>query len=187
MPIGFESFSANSLDGFLITNSLVGLGLIIAVYSFISPWIDRFLANRQESLKLAIRKRDEIFKELSKDKNNEVISKNYRKYQRIVNGLTKIPFHLGLGYQIPSILFFYSLLMSVVRILTPMENVNYQSFGMVSFTFFIFGALFFAFSLLFLLKEIKDFNLQKFEDIRKKEEKKEEIIKKELKKLKKAR
>ena len=174
-------FNADSLAGFILTNSFVGLGLVIAIYAFLSPHITDLIGKRQNKLLKLISERNKVWKSMSKNKESIPLTKKYKEIQKRTNSLKRIPFHFDLGYQITAILFFYSLTITLFKLIFPIMSLE-KAFGYLSFLFFVLGAMIFSMSLIFLIVDIRELTRDKFNKIIEKEEEKEEKIEKEVKK-----
>jgi len=179
-------FNADSLEGFIVTNSLVGLGLVIAIYAFLSPHIKDLIQRRQTKLLELISERDDVWKKMSKNKDSIPLTRKYKEHQNKIKSLKRIPFHFDLGYQLTGILFFYSLtfVLFALVLLESSEKI-YEPAIIVSFLFFMAGAVIFAISLIFLLVEIGEITRGKFKEVVDKEEKEDESEKhlKEIKEI----
>ena len=71
------SFSADSIEGFLITGSMVGLSLVLAIYTLTLPRIKDMLQRRARKLKELIKRRDELLQSMQKDKEDTMLTEKY--------------------------------------------------------------------------------------------------------------
>jgi hypothetical protein len=170
------TFSADKLDGFIITNSLVGLGLVIAIYALMSPVLKELFNKRKAELVKLRKERDEKFKKMSNSKEDTNLTNEYKNIQNEIKRFLKLPLHLDRGYQITTVIFTYTILISSMRLcLDPLKVTEtvFNQLGQISFLLLIGGIFIFAFFFLSLLFEIRDYNFTEFQKILEEEEKSE--------------
>lgn len=179
-------FTADSLEGFLISSSMVGLGLVIAVYTLNNPMMQDILNRRMKKLELLIIKRDNLIRKISEDRSNQILTKGLGSVQEDIKRTERLPYHLDWGYQISGVTFFLSLLFPILKIIYPImlsePNANdlivrfIVGMADMSIIFFVFGVFSFLILWFLLFVEFRSYATEKFEKI------KEEI--KERKELK---
>ena len=181
-------FNADKLEGFLISNSLVGIGLVIAIYAFMSPILKILFEKRKKILGDLIVNRDETLKKIDKDKDNQALTTQLKKLQKKIKSFKRIPIHLDSGYQITTVLFSYSLFFSVIRIITldtgRVSLPILQILGSMAFLFFCLGVILFVLFFLLLLGDVRENVIEEFQKIIDREEKGEDKVEKHLKDIK---
>ena len=163
----------------IITTSLVGLGLLVALYALIFQQIDQIVDKRIKKLKTIITQRDEAYKKIDEDRDNESYQENYNQLRADVKRFRDIQYHYGWGYIISGILFSTSLFF-------PFVDTYYPTFIGTNFEFFVnnahlimfvglmnFVVIFFA-----TIWDLKTFITQKIDEIEYQDNKKQEGKKK---------
>lgn len=134
------TFNPNSLAVFLINASMVGLGLIIAIYAISSPTISTILSRRRLKLERLIKKRDELFILMEGHKSDEKITSDYSQIQKQIRLIRKVPFHLDFGYSLAASSFALSLLIPLATVLSSSTQSNlFDNLGLVYFLVGVFS------------------------------------------------
>ena len=168
-------FSADSIEGFLINGSLIGFGLVIAIYTLTIPKMKDILNRRTRKLRDLIKQREEIFEAMREDKRSTTLTAKYQSVQRNIKSLEKLPFHLDIGYYLSATLFAISLLVPLFTITFP--TIKYSGLLLVvSFMYFSTGIIIFLALWFILFIELRNYAMEEFEKVKEESEKKEKVI-----------
>lgn len=108
-----------NIQEFIITASMVGLGLLIAIYSLVFPQIDKIVEKNTKKLNELIKKRDKMFKKLSKERENTTLTEEYKLLQDEIKYLKKVPFHYNWGFFLTAVFFTISLFVTITDMFYP--------------------------------------------------------------------
>ena len=157
-----QSFSGDSLEGFLISGSMVGLTLIIAVYSITMPRMKDVFNRQVRKLKAFVVRQTEIIEKLRRDKDNETLASDLQTIQQDIKRIKKLPFHLDLGYQISGLSFAGALITPLLKLLFPDDKViSLMAEGMV--IYFIVGIISFLIVWFMVFIEFRSYATEEFQ------------------------
>ena len=169
-------FSADSLEGFIISSSMVGLGLILAIYTLTLPMLANMLKRRTIKLKQLIEEREKLFDKMKGNKNDTKLTIQYRTLQDNIRITEKLPFHLDLGYIFTGTFFALSLILPLLKIIFP-DNVYISSLTDSAVTFFVFGIASFLLVWYLMFIEIRTFATEEFQKVKDNAQDKDEEVK----------
>ncbi len=158
-------FSGESIEAFLISSSMVGLGLVIAIYSLTAPLMKNMLTRRTNKLKELIDRRDDILEQMNNEKNNTKLTKEYRNIQDNVKLAEKLPFHLDLGYILAGGFFSVSLVLPILTLTDP-QNQYFSNLSNFATGFFIYGVISFLIVWYLMFIEFRTYALEEFQKIK---------------------
>lgn len=151
---------------------MVGLGLILAIYTLTLPMLKNMLKRRTEKLKQLIENRERLFEKMKNDKSDTKLTREYKLLQEDIRLTEKLPFHLDLGYIFTGTCFAISLLLPLLRIMFESSSYLY-SLAQGAIIFFVFGVIFFILVWYLMFIEMRTFATEEFQKVKEESEKKE--------------
>lgn len=151
---------------FLIASSLLGLGLLIAIYTLVSPEFDKIFDKKARDLKRKIEEEGKIYERLGRNIDNMELTANLLQIQQEIKDLKKIPFYHNWGFFISSIFFTISLLISIYNISNLPFLGNSPAVEIIVFNshlFFIGGAIVFLYVWFAIIIELRTLMREKFD------------------------
>ena len=151
----------------ILQSSITGAGLVLAVYTLISPLSRRIF---KERAKLLHQKIEEFKKQRDKIKleSSDKEIQNLRKLKKEIKGIKIFPRYMGIGMALTFALYMFSVIAAIGWFTNPSAHTPYQelsiiaSFALANILFLIFG--------LFTMGEVFVTMKQEFEEIKKKQE-----------------
>ena len=166
------AFNPNAPEIFLINGSMVGLGLILYIYSIAMPIIRNLLLRRTDKLKMLIRKRDEILEKMKIDKKNTQLTSENKTTQENIEATEQLPFHLDLGYIFSGTFFAGSLILSLLKITNP-DSVYIAQLAEFSLLLFVLGITFFLVVWYLMFVEFRTYINEEFQKVKEEAQDKE--------------
>lgn len=169
-------FDGNSQEAFLINASMIGLGLLIAIYTISSPRITEILKRRKLKLSMLVKERENIFLAMKNNKSDEKLTNRYKEIQKKIKNCRNVPFHLDLGYNMSASFFAISLIIPILIFFDfiPKDVVN------LSMWYFIFGIIILLWIWFAMFAEYRLYINKEFDKV---SEKSEDIEKEESKEI----
>lgn len=157
----------------IIDISLVGLGLVIALFAIIQSSLDELVTRRGNVLEKAISFRDDLYTRLGKNQKDEKVADDYDDARNKVNILAKLPYHFNFGYIISGLFFTICITPSYLYLYLQSSNSIIITLTNLSPLFLLFGLINFIYVWFRTIIDLRNLTLEKFDKLQEKEENKD--------------
>lgn len=159
----------------IVEISLIGLGLVIALYAIIMDTLEDLVKKRISHLRKLRKERDEVFEKLKEDKENEELNKRNEELREEIKTYNKPPFHYDFGYIIAGIFFTLTLIFPFYSTFFEYEDLNVFKFFVDYAPHLLFiGIIVFVIVWFKTMIDLRNLTLGKFDELQEKDEEKEE-------------